>query len=193
MTPKKYKRSPSKFLSPEVLDRVAWMTVELAGQKKIRSAVAGGYAMQIYGSPRLTGDVDLVAAEAPEDMKPLKSVRLLTFGGRRYVTKDGVEVDIIERSDDLKGLYEEALHQATQTEDGLPIVAPDYLAVIKFAAGRPKDEDDLVWLLQQPDLVDRVKAIDIAYRHLGGRYAKDSLQSFIDEADWRTHRETENP
>jgi hypothetical protein len=135
----------------------------------------------------------MIVTEAPKELKPLKSVRPLTFGGMRYTAKGGVEVDLIERVDDLKGLYEEALREAIETEDGLPVIAPDYLAVMKFAAGRPKDEDDLVWILQQPNLVDRKMALDITYRHLGGRYAKDSLQSFIDEADWRTHREKKSP
>lgn len=191
--PRKYKRFPSKFLAPEVLEATARMAVELTKNLNIHAAVAGGYAMQIYGSPRLTGDVDMISAEAPSELKPLKSIKLLTFGGRRYLTADNVELDLIARADHLKGLYDVALEQAVATEDGLPIVAPDYLAVIKFAAGRPKDEDDLVWILQQPGLVDRQKALDIAERFLGGRFARDSFQSFIDEADWRTERERKSP
>lgn len=191
--PRKYKRSPPKFLAPEVLEATARMAVELTKSLNIPAAVAGGYAMQIYGSPRLTGDVELIAADAPADLKPLKNVTLLTFGGRRYLTVDNVELDLIKRSDHLKDLYDAALNSAVATEDGLPIVAPDYLAVIKFAAGRPKDEDDLVWLLQQPDLVDRKKALDIAERYLGGRFARDSFKSFVDEADWRTEREKRSP
>lgn len=149
--------------------------------------------MQIYGSPRLTGDVDLISAEAPADMGIFRTIQSLTFGGRRYLTADNVELDLIKRSDYLKGLYQEALEQAVATEDGLPIVAPEYMAVIKFAAGRPKDEDDLVWLLQQGNLVDRKKALDVAERFLGGPFGRESFQSFIDEADWRTERERKNP
>lgn len=191
--PDKYKRSPPKFLAPEVLEATARMAVDLTRDLNIPAAVAGGYAMQIYGSPRLTGDVDMIAADAPSELKPLKSVKPLTFGGRRYRTADNVELDIIKRSDHLKGLYDAALEEAVATEDGLPIVAPDYLAVIKFAAGRPKDEDDLVWLLQQSGLVNRKKALEIAAHYLGGQFASDLLQSFIDKADWRTERERKNP
>lgn len=191
--PKKYKRASSKFLSPEVLEATARMTMDLTVNLGIDAAVAGGYAMQVYGSPRLTGDVDLIASEAPKELKPLKSVRSLSFGGMRYKSLEGVEIDLIERADDLKGLYEQALAKAIETDDGLRVISPDYLAVIKFAAGRPKDEDDLIWILQQPDLVDRENAINIAYRYLGGRYAKDSFQSFIDEADWRSERERKSP
>ncbi len=160
---------------------------------KIPAAVAGGYAMQIYGSPRLTGDVDFIASEAPADMRIFRRIKPLSFGGYRYLSADGVELDLISRVDHLMGLYEEALDRAVSTEDGLPIVAPEYLAVIKFAAGRPKDEDDLVWLLQQKDLVDRKKALDIAEKFLGGRFGRDSFQSFVDEADWRSERERKNP
>lgn len=190
---KPYKRSAPKFLAPAVLEATARMAVDLTKHLNIPAAVAGGYAMQIYGSPRLTGDVDMIAADAPSELKPLKNVKLLTFGGRRYLTPDNVELDLIKRADHLKALYDAALEEAIATEDGLPIVAPNYLAVIKFAAGRPKDEDDLVWLLQQHGLVDREKALEIAERYLGGPFARDSFQSFIDEADWRTEREKKNP
>ena len=191
--PRKYKSSKSKFLAPEVLDSTARLALEIVHSKNIQAAVAGGYAMQIYGSPRLTGDVDLISAEAPRDMGVFRLVEPLTFGGRRYVSADGVEVDLIKREDYLKGLYQEALEKAVETEDGIPIVTPEYLAIIKLAAARPKDEDDLVWLLQEPDLVDRGKALEIADRLLGGRFARDSFQSFMDEADWRTEREKRNP
>lgn len=169
------------------------MAVELTKDRGLATAVAGGYAMQIYGSPRLTGDVDLVSEGAPTDIKPLRSLDTLTFGGRKYTTPEGVEVDLIVRSDHLRNLYTEALEQMVETEDGLPIIAPDYLAAMKFAAGRPKDEDDLVWLLQQEKLIDRTNALDIVERLIGGRFARDAFQSFIDEADWRTEREKKKP
>jgi hypothetical protein len=189
MAKRRFKRAKQRFLDPEVLDATSRMAIALLARAGIEGAVGGGYAMQVYGSPRLTGDVDLIVGELPSDPRPLQEEKRLTFGGCQYRTPEGVEVDMIERKDHLKGLYGEALQNAVMTEDGLPILSPEYLAVAKFAAGRPKDEDDLVWLLQQPDLVDRVKALDIAERLVGGKFARDSLKSFIDEADWRAERE----
>lgn len=189
MAKRRVRRPTQSFLDPAVLDATSRMSIDLLARAGINAAVGGGYAMQIYGSPRLTGDVDLVVEDLPQDPRPLKKEKDLTFGGGQYRTPDGVEVDLIARDDHLKALYEEALANAVVTEDGLPILAPDYLAVAKFAAGRPKDEDDLVYLLQQPGLVDRDKALDIAERLVGGKFARDSLKSFIEEADWRTERE----
>jgi hypothetical protein len=187
------KRSKSKFLSPETLERTARMALELLRDHGIAAAVVGGYAMQMYGSPRLTGDVDMISSDTPVQPSGLRATKPLTFGGRRYVTNEGVELDLIVRSDQFQALYQEALTNALITEDGLPVVSPEYMAPIKLAAGRPKDEDDLIWIFQQENLVDRAKALDIADRLLGGQYAKASLQSFIDEADWRSDRERRAP
>lgn len=183
------RRARPRFLSPEVLERVSRMTLGLLSDQGIEAAIAGGFAMQVYGSPRLTGDVDLLGAKVPTDPGPLSKMKRISFGGYRYVTQDGVEVDIIVRSDGFEPLYQEALERAIVTDDGLPVVSPDYMAAIKFSAGRPKDEDDLLWLLQQEGLVDRAKALKIVTRLVGGQFAHNSFKSWIDEADWRSQRE----
>ncbi len=188
MTKPKYSRPKKRFLSPEVLEATTKMTFALLEASGVKGAVVGGYAMQFYGSPRLTGDVDLVVSEIPTDMNPLKPIKGLTFGGHQYKTPDGVDVDLIARSDEFRSLYEEALENAVVVENDFPVLTPEYLAVAKMVAGRPKDEGDLLWLLEQPDLVDRKRALDIAGRLLGGRFAQDSLQSAMDEADWRIQK-----
>lgn len=189
MTPRRYKRAEQKFLAPEVLDAVSRAMVDLVGRRGIKSAVGGGYAMQIYGSDRLTGDVDLISEGLPAPTDPLKNVKPLTFGGRRYETKDGVEVDFIVRADQFQALYEEALLHAGMTDDKLSIITPEYLAAMKLVAGRPKDEGDLLWLLKQEGLVDRDKTLDIVGRLVGGQFAKEAMQSFMDQADWEKERE----
>lgn len=189
MTPRRYKRAEQKFLAPEVLDSVSRAMVALVGARGIKSAVAGGYAMQIYGSDRLTGDVDLVSEGLPSPADPLKNIKPLTFGGCRYETKDGVEVDFIVRGDQFQALYEDALFNAGITEDKLPIITPEYLAAMKMAAGRPKDEGDLLWLLKQDGLLDRPKTLEIVGRLVGGQFAQEAMQSFIDQADWELERE----
>lgn len=50
-----------QFLSPERLDKGAAAVLEAAKKERVDVAIGGGYALQIYGSPRLTGDVDIVA------------------------------------------------------------------------------------------------------------------------------------
>ena len=189
MAKREFKRLKSKFLDPQILDTTARMVLEFLSAEGTKGAVGGGFAMQIYGSPRLTGDVDLVVEALPQGEAPFKPGEALTFGGRQYKTAKGVEVDLITRTDAFKALYDEALEKSILTDKDLPVLAPEYLAVAKFVAGRPKDEGDLIWLLQQDDLVNREETLEIAERLVGGQFARNSLQSFIEEADWKSARE----
>jgi len=162
----------------ELLVRAAW-------HEGVSVAIAGGLAMQFYGSPRLTADVDLVAGAVPKFVIP---VRWLTFGGVSSTGVDGIPVDWIVRVDNYAGLYREALDQAVEIAD-LPVVSPEYLTAIKMQAGRGKDNDDLIYLLQQPRLVDRAAAKMIARRHVGGKFAEDGMESLMQVADWRSAKD----
>jgi len=191
----KARRAKGRLQSPEVLERVSRLMLSVLHETGVEAAIAGGFAMQIYGSPRLTADVDLLGISAPLDpgaMAPFVPIRQLSFGGHRYRSPAGVEVDVIVRADDYSELYQEALGESLHTEDGLPVISPEYLAAIKFAAGRPKDQDDLLWLLQQEGLLDRKGLLAIVYRLLGGRFARDELKLVIQEADWRSERERQS-
>ena len=87
----------------------------------------------------------------------MEATRQLTFGGERYkVEVDGREInaDWIVRRDKYKELYREALNDAAEI-DGRKIISPEWLVVMKYAAGRAKDHLDLLWLLQQKNLVNR--------------------------------------
>ena len=53
---------------------------EIAGQHKIDWALAGGLAVILYGSDRLTKDVDIIATR----ILPLESEGTLIQGGERY-------------------------------------------------------------------------------------------------------------
>jgi len=126
----------------------------LAAQEEIEWAVAGGLAMYFYGSPRLTKDVDIIASKNLS----LTPVHRLSFGGSSYtlqVGKYAVQVDWIVRSDGYQKYYRAALKEAVKTPNGLRVVTPEWLAILKINAGRQKDLDDVVFLLKQPKLVDR--------------------------------------
>ena len=116
-------------------------------------------------------------------------VGVLPFGGQKIEMPSGVPVDLIVREDEYKGLYEEALRSAICTEDGQPIVRPEYLAAMKFAARRPKDNADLIFLLQQPDLLDRKLVREVVYRMVGGRFAAEEFDSVVAEADFLQSKE----
>jgi hypothetical protein len=126
----------------------------LADQEEVQWAVAGGLAMHLYGSPRLTKDVDIIASEHLS----LTPQHRLTFGGSSYTLQVGkytVQVDWIVRNDGYQKYYWAALKDAIELPNGLRLVTPEWLVILKLNAGRQKDFDDIVFLLKQQKLVDR--------------------------------------
>lgn len=127
---------------------------QLAAQEEIEWALAGGLAMHLYGSPRLTKDVDIIASR---DLS-LTPQHRLGFGGSSYtlqVGKYAVQVDWIVRNDGYQKYYRAALKDAIELSNGLRLVKPEWLVILKLNAGRQKDLDDIVFLLKQEKLVDR--------------------------------------
>jgi len=142
------------------------------------AAIAGGLAMQVWGSPRLTGDLDIIAASnLTYEGAPL------TFGGVR--TREGsVDLDVIVRDDEWRGLYEDALENAVEVADTpMLVVIPEFLVPMKMVAGRPKDEIDVRYLVLLDDF-DHRAAETIVRKHLGP-YAVRELHSIVEEAKWR--------
>jgi hypothetical protein len=126
----------------------------IAKQEEIEWAVAGGMAMHLYGSPRLTKDVDIIAS----NHLSLTPDHPLGFGGSSYtlqVGKYAVQVDWIVRNDGFQKYYRAALKEAIRLPNGLRVVTPEWLVILKFRAGRQKDLDDIVFLLKQEKMVDR--------------------------------------
>ena len=127
---------------------------ELATREEIEWALAGGLAMHLYGSPRNTKDVDIIASK----QLSLTPDHRLTFGGSSYtlqVGKYAVQIDWIVRNDGYEMFYRAALKEAILFPNGLRIVTPEWLVILKFNAGRQKDLDDIVFLLKQEKIVDR--------------------------------------
>lgn len=126
----------------------------LAAQEEIEWAIAGGIAMHLYGSPRMTKDVDIIASR---DLS-LTPEHRLSFGGSSYTLQVGkyqVQIDWIVRSDGYRELYRNSLKEAIRLPNGLRVVTAEWLVILKFNAGRQKDLDDIVFLLKQEKLVDR--------------------------------------
>lgn len=124
-----------------------------ADKKNIPWALVGGVAMSFYGSPRLTQDVDVISSATVG----IEAERKLGFGGERYQAKVGkktVPVDWIVRNDTAKKFYEKALTESTTLYD-IPIITPEWLVILKYIAGRFKDQQDAVYLLKKKKLVDR--------------------------------------
>jgi len=160
--------------------KVAEKIKEIADRENVEFAIAGGLAMHLYGFERATKDVDFLANKR----LPVTVVRYLSFGGERFEIEIGgekIDVDWIMRRDNYKDFYKLALAEATEVK-GWKILTPEWLVILKYIAGRPKDEIDMLWLLQQENLVKRrvvrKKFIEVAgamqgdliYREIERRY-----------------------
>ncbi len=178
-------------ISTEVGIEAAEATARIADDNGIACALAGGIAMHIYGFTRATTDVDMLA----QAVLPLESKKNLNFGGKSYRIKVGkrtVTVDVIVRSDELKDVYQTALDQALDTDIAVKIISPEWMAIMKYFAGRAKDELDLIWLLQQDGLVDRKLVEKNLVKALGKKaafFVFKELQSEFDYADFLKARE----
>ena len=125
-----------------------------AAAESIAWAVAGGLAMYLYGSPRLTKDVDIIAA----GYLSRAANASLNIGGSSYLVEIGrykVTVDWIVRGDGYAKYYGAALAQAVALPNDIHLITPEWLLILKMFAGRQKDYDDAIFLLQQANLVNR--------------------------------------
>ena len=166
---------------------------EIAEANDIDWALVGGLAMAIYGSDRTKKDIDIIA----DKLLPLESQGLLKQGGERYSIKTGkkiVTVDWIIRRDEFKSLFRAALKESVKIND-VPILTPEWLVILKFIAGRFKDQEDAVFLLSRKDLVNRNVIKEKIVNHVGlaaWGFAKHGYQRWYDLADGRTRDEERN-
>ncbi len=164
---------------------------EIAKSEKVAWALVGGLAMHLYGSDRLTKDVDIIADNF---LKIEKILGHLKQGGVRYeieTSNNKVSVDWIIRRDEAKKYYEQALKDAVLLE-GIPIISPEWLVILKYIAGRFKDQEDAVFLLSRQGLVNRNKIKDLITQ-ISGRegwiLAKAGYQRLFLLADGRSENE----
>jgi len=173
-----------KFLDPKKLHEAVVQVRDLAKQEREVPVVVGGYAMQAYGSDRLTGDLDLAVTK---DLCLFRHEGRLTYGGFISRAPNKVPVDFIVRSDGYAPLYEDAIKHAKRVAGvPLPVATPEYMVAMKMAAGRSKDEQDVEFLLLA-DKVNLDEAYEIIKKHLG-LYAAEEFRSTVDLVDWQKSR-----
>lgn len=181
------------LLDEESATAVIETVAEIAVENDAKWALVGGLAMALYGSDRTTKDIDIIA----DKLLPLERVGELRQGGERYIIKTNkkeVAVDWIIRKDEFKQLFAEALNEAVKIND-VPILTPEWLVILKFIAGRFKDQEDAVFLLSQKGLVNRElikqKLINLFGKPAWG-LAKHGYQRWFNLADGRTREEARN-
>ncbi|MGI8554935.1 MAG: hypothetical protein ACR2LT_01060 [Pyrinomonadaceae bacterium] len=158
---------------------------KIAEKERVEWALARGIAMHLYGSPRLTKDVDVVS----EKVLSLEGKHRLSFGGISYEIKVGkkiVTIDWIFRNDDYIEYYQQALKDAVKLPDGMKVLTPEWLVILKSIAGRPKDRDDAVFLLKNQGKLNRDLIKENVVK-VGGedawRFAKLRFRELYDLAD----------
>lgn len=168
---------------------------DLAKENNIDWALAGGLALILYGSDRLTKDIDIVASRLLPSKLPVEGK--LRQGGERYrveTKRRSTSVDWIIRNDDFKSMFQEALAESVEI-GGVPVLTPEWLVILKFIAGRFKDQEDAVFLLSRPGLVDRSVIREKIVKHAGHQawqLAKHGYQRWYDMADGRTREDERN-
>lgn len=183
--PKRYKSPrPGIAIPTQVAIDVATSGIAEVRAAGGEAAIAGGLAMQLLGYTRNTKDVDIIATVLP---RMRSQIRPLSFGGSAFAVKHEwgtVELDIIVRSDDDADLYEAAATNAIRIGKHR-VVSPDYMAVIKALAGRPKDDLDFDYLAGNK-LVSRTAIRIIVRRHYGraASHLLDDIEQAMAMAEW---------
>jgi hypothetical protein len=181
------------LLDAESATEAIRVVARIAEENGVDWALVGGLAMAIYGSDRTTKDIDIIANK----LLPLENAGLLRQGGERYFIKTNkktVAVDWIIRKDEFRQLFHEALSEAVKIND-IPILTPEWLVILKFIAGRFKDQTDAIFLLSQKNLVNRTLIKQKIVNHFGlaaWGLAKHGYQRLYDLADGRTREEERN-
>lgn len=166
--------------------------IPIANENDAKWMLAGGIAVQLYGYMRATADVDFIASK----LLPLKSRTKLSFGGESYLTEAdnrSVSVDWIVRDDEYRDFYEQALADAVLTDNGLWIISPEWLVILKYLSSRVKDKLDLIWLLQAEGVVNRDLLLSHVVKVLGSKaalFVVPEFQSEFNYADLLKMRET---
>ena len=128
---------------------------------QVEYLIVGGYAVAYHGYPRFTGDIDFFIAVAPENAKRLQAVLeefgfgnvglseadFLDYGAVIQLGYAPNRIDILTQVDGVTFAEAWPLRQVALV-DGLPLKFIDRESLIasKRAAGRPKDQADLVRL-----------------------------------------------
>ncbi len=175
------------FLENEAIIQAIRLVGDLADQNNIEWALAGGLAVILYGSTRKIDEIDIIAART----LPIYSHGLLKQGGARYevqTVREIVQVDWIVRKDEAMKFYQAALRDSVMVE-GITVITPEWLVILKYIAGRAVDREDSVFLLSYSNTVNRQK-INRLVLETGGNETwavmKYGLQRWFNAADGKT-------
>jgi len=149
---------------PDLQQFIAGVARELAG-RGIPFMLIGGQAVLVHGRPRLTEDIDITLGAAPDQWRVIRDVcatlklaplpeHLEAFVRETYVLparhdETGLRVDFIFSTTPYE---RQAIDRATRIDVagvGVPFATAEDLIIHKLFAGRPRDVEDAVGVLQR--------------------------------------------
>lgn len=153
-------------------------------RRSIPHVLIGGFAVNAYGYPRATADVDfLVPRRVLAGLNGRPLAQEAGVEGRTVkVPARGESVDVdfvaIPRSSAVPAAVWEQVFAAARPADGLPIIPLEGLVLLKLLANRTKDQADIVELVkrQGEDVARRVGVW--LKRSLRGEEGSDLLSDF---------------
>ncbi len=134
--------------------------------------LVGGYATNLNGYQRFTGDMDIWIKDEPENRKRLRQafeeygmgdfemIERMQFvaGWTDFYLNNGLKLDLMVKMEGLEDFsFEECLKVATVAEiDGVPVpvLHINHLITNKKAVNRPKDQLDVIYLEKVKKLLD---------------------------------------
>ena len=142
----------------------------------VRYILVGGFATNLHGYQRFTGDVDIYLEDTLENRQRLRkayqsyigidfsSFETIQFvpGWIEFPLKDGTRLDIMTSMVGVEATFEECLqaaHIAIIDEIKIPVLHIRHLIANKKAVGRPKDQLDV------QNLERIVKHLDESEKH----------------------------
>lgn len=150
----------------------------------IPHVLIGGFAVNAYGYPRATADVDfLVPRPLLSRLNGRPLAEEVGVEGRTVtVTEQGQRVPVdcvaVPRSPAVPAAAWEALFSAARPADGLPIIPLEGLVLLKLLAGRTKDAADVVELVKRQGEPIARRVRDWLKRSLRGEEGRDMLADF---------------
>ncbi|OLY91339.1 Nucleotidyl transferase of unknown function [Cnuella takakiae] len=141
-------------------------------EKGVRYILVGGFATNLHGFQRFTGDVDLYLEDTPENRKKFRaayfaygmgdfaSIETIQFvpGWIDFALQNGIRLDIMTSMKGVDVGFEECYNLAPRMEIGgqvIPVLHLNHLLDNKRAVARLKDQLDVEELEKIKKLLDQ--------------------------------------
>ena len=185
---------PSHQAVVDLLDALA----DVMGERGVRWYLFGAQAAIVWGSPRLSADVDVTVEIDPAALNDYIATMGehgfdAVFGDPDFVARTRV-IPFIHRASRMPldvvlagpGFEEDFLQRAVSVDIGgslIPVISPEDLIVTKILAGRPKDIEDIRGVINERRASLDVERIRVVLRLLEQALAQSDLTPLF-EREW---------